>query len=77
MGGFLTLTQLIIERMQQPAVLTSHLRGDSELIILFRRRLPFFSMTLPIEIRPRTGGVIARPLSMVVLLHTKRPATQR
>ena len=26
------------------------------------------SMTLPMEIRPSTGGVIARPLSMVVLL---------
>src|SRR5690606_19283739 len=42
------------------------------------RRLPFFSMTLPMEIRPSTGGVIARPLSMVVLLgNEKRPATQR
>jgi len=30
------------------------------------------------EIRPSTGGVIARPLSMVCLLEMKkRPATQR
>lgn len=35
-------------------------------------RLPFFSMTLPMEIRPSTGGVIARPLSMVSLLEMKK-----
>ncbi|MCY1188710.1 hypothetical protein D9M73_298550 [compost metagenome] len=36
------------------------------------RRLPFFSTTLPIEMRPSTGGVIAKPLSMVVLLKMKK-----
>ena len=29
------------------------------------RRLPFFSTTLPMEIRPITGGVNAKPLSMM------------
>ncbi|MCY1301307.1 hypothetical protein D9M70_509110 [compost metagenome] len=36
------------------------------------RRLPFFSTTLPIEIRPSTGGVIAKPFNMVVLLGIKK-----
>jgi hypothetical protein len=51
--------------MFDPPFFTLDLTGNGELVILFNR-LPFFSTTLPILIRPKIGGVMAKPLIMVI-----------
>jgi hypothetical protein len=50
--------------MFHPALFTVNLTGNGKLIVFSGRRFPFFSTTLPMLIRPSTGGVITKPLIM-------------
>jgi len=74
----LALAQLIIERMQQPAVFALHLGGDGELIILFRQALAVFLDDLadgnPPEHRRGDSQTFEHGCSPG---NEKRPATQR
>jgi hypothetical protein len=51
--------------MFHPTILILDLTGNGELIILFRQSFAILFTILPMLIRPKTGGVIAKPLIML------------
>jgi hypothetical protein len=47
------------------------------LIVLLRKAFAIFSITLPMEIRPSTGGVMASPLIMIAPSNKKAAFSQK